>query len=75
MKTVTLNLPDTVDVETSDVLRMVAARLYERGTLSLGQAADLAGMPKWEFAEILGEYDVSLINYPASEIAEDFRNA
>lgn len=75
MKTLTLTLPDTVDVETSHVLMMVAARLYERGTLSLGQAADLAGRQKREFAETLGSYGVSIFNYPALEIARDVNNA
>lgn len=75
MKTVTLTLPDTVDIETGEVLMMVAARLYERGSLSLGQAADLAGRSKREFAETLGGYGVSIFNYPASEIARDVKNA
>lgn len=64
-----------VDVEASDVLMMVAARLYERGTLSLGQAAELAGKSKRDFAEELGSYGVSIFNYPASEIARDVKNA
>jgi predicted HTH domain antitoxin len=75
MSTLTINLPDSVEVEKSDVLRMLAARLYERGTLSLGQAADLAGMAKWEFAEILLDYGVFVFNYPASDLAEDLNNA
>lgn len=75
MSTLTIRLPDSVDVEKADVLRMIAARLYERGTLSLGQAAELAGMRKWDFAEVLGDYGVSIFNYPASELAEDVRNA
>jgi len=75
MSTLTINLPDSVEVEKSEVLRMLAARLYERGTLSLGQAADLAGIPKWEFADILSEYGVFVFNYPASELADDLKNA
>lgn len=63
------------EVEKSELLRMIAARLYERGTLTLGQAADLAGMAKWDFAEILKNYDVSLFNYPASDLALDVKNA
>lgn len=54
---------------------MIAARLYERGTLSLGQAAEVAGMAKWEFARILGDYGVSYFNLSAAELAEDVRNA
>lgn len=75
MTTLTLQLPDMAEVEKSELLRMIAARLYERGTLTLGQAADLAGMAKWDFAEILKNYDVSLFNYPASDLALDVKNA
>ena len=75
MSTLTLQLPDLAEVEKTDLLRMVASRLYERGTLSLGQAADLAGMAKWDFAEVLADYGVSIFNYPASEIARDVSNA
>lgn len=75
MKTLELTIPDSVDVEVTDVLMMVASRLYERGTLSLGQAAELAGKPKREFVEMLGSYGVSVFNYPASDIARDVKNA
>lgn len=75
MSTLSIELPNTVDAEKADIVRMIAARLYERGTLSLGQAAKVAGMTKWEFAEILPTYGVALINYPPSEIARDLQNA
>ena len=75
MKTLTLTLPDTVDIEAADVLMMIAVRLYERGTLSMGQAAELAGRSRREFMETLGSYGVSIFNYPASEIARDVKNA
>jgi predicted HTH domain antitoxin len=45
--------------------------MYESGRLSLGQAADLAGLSKTTFSEILGDFDVSLINYPPSDIIRD----
>ena len=75
MKTFTLNLPSTVDLDEKELRTMVAARLYERGTLSLGQAADLAGFSKRTFMELLGGYGVSVFNYPADEIESDLANA
>ncbi len=54
---------------------LVAARLYEQGRLSLGQAADVAGLTKRTFAELLGRYDVSIVNFPASDISRDVANA
>ena len=75
MKSLTIHIPDQVHLNKDELQRLVAARLYEKAELSLGQAAALAGLSKWEFADILSEYGVSLINYPASEIARDVKNA
>ena len=75
MKTVTLKLPDTVDLDDKDVAMLVAAILYEKGKLSLGQAAEMAGLTKRTFAELLGKYGVSLFNYSPSELSRDVKNA
>lgn len=75
MKTITLNIPDNVDVDNMQLLMLLASRLYEQGKLSLGQAAGLAGLSKRAFAELLGSYDVSIFNYPSSELTQDIANA
>lgn len=71
MKHLTLNVPDNLELDERETKRFLAAKLYETGKLSLGQAADLAGLSKVAFAEILADYEVSLINYPSSEIIQD----
>jgi predicted HTH domain antitoxin len=71
----TLNIPDNVDLDNKQVVLLVASRLYEQGKLSLGQAAEVAGLTKRTFAEILGDYDVSIFNYPASDLSRDLANA
>ena len=53
----------------------VATKLYEQFKLSLGQAAELAGLTKRGFAELLGNYDVSIFNFPASDLSRDTANA
>ena len=75
MKTLTLNLPDTLDIDEKQIAMLVATRLYEQGRLSLGQAAEVAGLTKRTFAELLGGYDVSIFNYPASDLSKDVANA
>ena len=75
MKTVTLNIPDTLDMNNDEVAMLVASQLYEQGKLSLGQAAELAGLTKRVFAELLGSHNVSIFNYPASELPRDVANA
>ena len=71
MNTITLTLPDKVELDQKDTVKFLAAKLYESGKLSLGQAAELAGYSKVAFAEILGDYKVSIINYPVSDIIAD----
>ena len=75
MKTVTLNIPDTLEMDNNDVAMLVASQLYKQGKLSLGQAAEVAGLTKRTFAELLGKYNVSIFNYPASDISRDVTNA
>lgn len=75
MKVVTLNIPENLDLDNTLVAMLVASRLYEQGKLSLGQAAELAGLSKRTFAELLGAYDVSIFNYPASDLSRDVANA
>ncbi|MBS1666240.1 MAG: UPF0175 family protein [Bacteroidetes bacterium] len=75
MKTLTLNIPDTLEVDNKDLAMLVSSRLYEQGRLSLGQAAELAGLTKRTFAELLGSYNVSIFNFPATDLSRDIANA
>ncbi len=75
MKKVTLNIPDTLEYDSNELTMILASRLYEQGKLSLGQAAELANLSKRTFAELLGKYQVSIFNYPASDISRDAANA
>jgi predicted HTH domain antitoxin len=43
--------------------------------LSLGQAAELAGYSKRTFMELLGNYGVSIFEYPEMELEKDIKNA
>ncbi|MDN3689471.1 UPF0175 family protein [Cyclobacterium jeungdonense] len=71
MKHLTLTIPDHLDLDERETKRFLAAKMYESGKLSLGQAAELAGLSKVAFSEILADYEVSLINYPPSDIPKD----
>ncbi|MDR0429635.1 MAG: UPF0175 family protein [Tannerellaceae bacterium] len=42
--------------------------MYGKGNLSLGQAAEIAKLSKRTFAKLLGNYNVSVFNYPASDL-------
>ncbi len=75
MKTLTLNIPDTLEIDNRDLAMLVSTKLYEQGKLSLGQAAEVAGLTKRTFAELLGSYNVSIFNFPASDLSRDVVNA
>jgi predicted HTH domain antitoxin len=75
MNTLTLNIPDNINLEDSEALKILAVGLYGKGTLSLGQAAEMVGVSKRSFIEVLGDYGVSVINYSPEELDEDIANA
>lgn len=75
LQTVEVNFPDFVELDAHEVLMIVASSLYEKGRISLGDAAELAGYSKRTFMELLGKYDVSVFNYDHNEIAADLENA
>ena len=75
MKTLQLNIPETMDFDDNEALMAIASRLFEKGKLSLGQAADLAGLSKRTFMEILSNYGVSIFNYSTTDLDQDIENA
>ncbi len=75
MKTLIVNIPDSLDMDNKEVLLLIASTLYEQGKLSLGQAAEVAGLTKRTFAEILNKYGVSIFNFPATDLGKDVANA
>jgi predicted HTH domain antitoxin len=73
MSDVTITLPESItETETRIAL---AARLFEKGRLSCGQAAELAGYSKRTFMELLGKQHVAVINYPPEELTDDLDHA
>lgn len=68
MKTLTINLPDSTDEK--EVLMQLAAILFDKGILSSGQAAKVAGISRREFLETVGAYGVSIFG----ETVEDLEN-
>jgi predicted HTH domain antitoxin len=71
MTIITLKVPDSLAEYHHDTVRFIAAKLYESGKLSLGQAAEMAGLTKSTFAELLGDYDVSYINYSVDDLKDE----
>ncbi|RLL89284.1 hypothetical protein CN13_06290 [Petrotoga sp. HKA.pet.4.5] len=75
MKTISINLPDFIDLNEKEIKLLIASKLYEEGKLSLGEAAQLAELSKRAFIEILGGFDISLFNYNTEELRNDVKRA
>ncbi len=69
--TIEFSLPKTVDVSDFEIKIIFAAKLYELGKLSSGQAAEVAGLSKRALFELLGKYSVSVFGYDENDLAED----
>jgi len=75
MKTISLSVPDFFDLNEKETKLLIASKLYEQGKLSLGEGAELAGVSKRTFIELLGNYNVSVFNYSVEELKGDIDNA
>ncbi len=75
MKTIHLQVPDDVDLKDYEYTMIIAAKLYEDGKLSSGQAAQIAGLSKRAFIELLGRYRVSAFSTALSDLHSDIANA
>ena len=74
IKRVIIEVPEGLRVPPGELekrLRVeLALRLYEKGIASLGQARRIAGLPKWDFLELLGKEGIPL-HYGEEELRED----
>ena len=74
MKTITIDLPDSIELDEQEAKIYLVSRLFEVGILSLAQAAEMVKMNKKEFMEVVGNYGVSLFKYSPEELMKDVEN-
>lgn len=72
---ITLNIPENVELKEFDFIVYVATKLYEDGLVTAGQAAEMAGLSKKSFVEIIGKYGVSLFSQSDEDLLNDIKNA
>jgi predicted HTH domain antitoxin len=75
MRTIQLNVPDNLDLKDHDFSMIIASKLYEEAKLSAGQAAEIVGLSKRAFIEMLGKYGVSVFSQSVSDLKSDIKNA
>lgn len=75
MRTIQINIPDSLDLKDYDYSMIIAAKLYEDSKLSAGQAAEIVGLSKRAFIEMLGKFGVSVFSSSIFDLQSDIANA
>ena len=55
--------------------KLLALKYFKEKVLSLGRAAELSGLSKWDFIEYVSENDVPVVDYDQDEITREFETA
>jgi len=55
--------------------KLLALNCFKEKVLSLGRAAELSGLSKWDFIEYLSENEVPVVDYDQDEIRREFKTS
>ncbi len=58
-----------------DSKKLLAKKYFQAKLLSLGKAAELAGLSRWDFIEYLSDSNIPVIDYEDDEIQREFEAA
>jgi predicted HTH domain antitoxin len=51
-----------------------AARMFQQGKLTLGQAAQFCGMQKFDFTSVLAAMDIPVIDYDVDDFKQELQS-
>ncbi len=69
-RSILLSLKNTTDELAEKMKRYTAIALYRKGQLSLGKAAQMCGMERLDFIDVLKQEGVPVFDYDAAQIRE-----
>jgi len=55
--------------------KLLALKYFKEKVLSLGRAAELSGLSKWDFIEYLSENEVPVVDYDQDEMRREFETS
>jgi predicted HTH domain antitoxin len=70
----TLTVPDMANLSETDAQILFAIKLFESETLSLGKAAEVAGLSYRTFHELLTRYGVPVSSMTEEDVVEEIAN-
>lgn len=70
-----INLPEGLKISHFELKMWLAAKLFDEGLITSGQGAEMVGLSKQAFLELLGKYKVSIFQYGMKDIESDIANA
>ncbi len=59
----------------SESRKLLALKYFQEKLLSVGKAAELSGLSKWDFIEYLSDNNIPVIDYDDDEIGREFEIA
>ena len=75
MKNINIQIPDSLEMTDEEIKIFIAAKFFEVGKLSVGQATEIAELSLSDFMDKLFEYNISVFNYSATELKTEVKNA
>lgn len=66
-----INIPNSIALSPFELSMNLAAKLFDRGLITSGQGAEMVGLSKRAFIELLGKYEVSVFQYDIEEVLAD----
>ena len=71
----TLEVPDIANVSQTDAQILFAMKLFEADKLSLGKAAEVAGLSYRAFYELLVRYGIPVVTMNEEDVKWEIENA
>ena len=71
----TLEIPDVANVSQTDAQILFAMKLFEADKLSLGKAAEVAGLSYRAFHELLLRYGIPVVTMTEDDVKWEIENA
>ena len=74
MKAISIEFPEEIielygeEELKSSVRELSVLDLVKKGKLSSGKASEILGITRWDFMELMSDYDIPMANFPPEEL-------